>query len=1106
MMAWSGAFALIFGLVPLCAEGQAQITFPLTASEYLPACACNSDFREGWVEAYDRCMRGAVTSCKQCPHQEKCSKIDTVVGDGRRAFTGDCDVISRAQGACNSPEKASLSYPGSIAIDDVGNLYIADFGNNRVRVVMGQEVYTLAGTGEVGFSGDGGPGPSARLRHPEGIAVRRLSTGSIQVCFSDFSNQRVRCLVQNSDGIWIISTLIGTGVRGETTFCEPFCGPLEMHLNNPRALAFTEAQDLYVVDSGNAKVKRLSADGQFFNTFLGFKPSSGGVSSFLRSQALNPLPGTWAERNEDVVIDSLYTLSVDREQNIWLADSSTSRLLKAPTMPQPEIRIAGMPGALVRSFQLHFSVSYQDKISNTMIILERLLTWLKFLEKIDEDPFVSNITRYYEGYTYWMYGQGVVQNKCQQRSSCPAIPAEEAVFQSVMGLCFDVASNIYISDTQSSELLSLEQSLGAGALESTGPRVTLESCPCLKYWVDTEEQQIGSQNSPYPKEQCADNPAYPDAQYPPGHPRAGQRLNCTVTNYCGLPYQSDVTEWCMINRSATGTGTGGEACRGGDARFCAKIGPGVTWREVPNGVLLGNEIRSLKRISFRGSEVNSDYPGLLERLPDLVTQDLWLMESFDDLRQWSILLGFRDEGEGGAPVGCGEDICCGLNSTPSLQVYRDIYPNARDCFFRNATEIDIFTTFYKQEDRPITLIWNALLSYSISESNTDEEQRSLDDCRNRCAQSWECVAWMATASSDTYCTFYTSTHPYTVYAMDRNQLAGLTAAQQRGLFRGPIKPRTRLYGNYEDLYVGTGSKDLIRGPIDTAGLLLDDCMDLCIQELECHSIAFPGCYLLNKRFFDSELEPVGTGFRQVQANQTLMFVKGQRDRKVEDVAGQHRVDSFRADDDELASRALLNRPSSCLQDSQGSLVFADTWNHRIRRISSLFPGCSFNSLLPVDDTKAYSDQLGVINSYCTNSTSMSTLMATLQRDVVERRNLDSMNSQFCNFVYTPDPTFLEGYTTNMIVLCKVCGELLPAERPALCPSQEMCDCRAKIEEAVWLTAYQNCPATNSYFDPWHRWISGYISCLADGNAEATTWWTDASKRASLLDRLRSYTR
>ena len=107
--------------------------------------------------------------------------VTTVAGSGYRGFSGDGGPATQAR----------LNHPVAVAVDDQGNLYIADTENNRVRMVdTGGVIRTIAGDGMAGFEGDGGPALQARLRWPAALAVDSL--GNVYV--ADRDNHRVRVL------------------------------------------------------------------------------------------------------------------------------------------------------------------------------------------------------------------------------------------------------------------------------------------------------------------------------------------------------------------------------------------------------------------------------------------------------------------------------------------------------------------------------------------------------------------------------------------------------------------------------------------------------------------------------------------------------------------------------------------------------------------------------------------------------------------------------------------------------------------------------------------------------------------------------------------------
>ena len=104
---------------------------------------------------------------------------------------------------------ASLYGPQGLALDTSGNIYVADARNNRIRKITKSTgiITTVAGTGTAGYSGNGGPAIAATLRYPIGVAVDSL--GNIFV--ADFFNYAIRKITKSTG---IITTVAGTGLKG----------------------------------------------------------------------------------------------------------------------------------------------------------------------------------------------------------------------------------------------------------------------------------------------------------------------------------------------------------------------------------------------------------------------------------------------------------------------------------------------------------------------------------------------------------------------------------------------------------------------------------------------------------------------------------------------------------------------------------------------------------------------------------------------------------------------------------------------------------------------------------------------------------------------------
>ena len=153
---------------------------------------------------------------------------------------------------------ANLYSPSAIAVDAGGNLYIADRDNNRIRRVdSGGTISTLAGTGERGYSGDGGPATGARLNRPSGVAVDEAG----YVYVADSGNHAVRRI----DLTGTIAAFAGTGARGYGGDGGP---AIEAQQDSPFGVAADAVGHVYVADFGNHAVRRIDLTGAIA-TFAG---------------------------------------------------------------------------------------------------------------------------------------------------------------------------------------------------------------------------------------------------------------------------------------------------------------------------------------------------------------------------------------------------------------------------------------------------------------------------------------------------------------------------------------------------------------------------------------------------------------------------------------------------------------------------------------------------------------------------------------------------------------------------------------------------------------------------------------------------------------------
>jgi uncharacterized protein YjiK len=219
--------------------------------------------------------------------------ISTVAGDGGGGYSGDGGKATSAE----------IFGPFGVALDASGNIYIADYYNNRVRrVTTAGIISTVAGNGTGGYSGDGGAATSAELSHPSGVTVD--SAGNFYI--ADQTNNRIRKVTTTG----IISTVAGNGTQG---YSGDGGAATSAELNQPYGVTVDSAGNIYIADFLNNRVRKVTVSTGKISTVAG--DGTGGYSG----------DGGAATSAE---LDGPTNVAVDSAGNIYIADSDNNRIRK----------------------------------------------------------------------------------------------------------------------------------------------------------------------------------------------------------------------------------------------------------------------------------------------------------------------------------------------------------------------------------------------------------------------------------------------------------------------------------------------------------------------------------------------------------------------------------------------------------------------------------------------------------------------------------------------------------------------------------------------------------------------------------------------------------
>jgi trimeric autotransporter adhesin len=393
--------------------------------------------------------------------------IYTVAGDGTSGYSGDGVPATSAE----------LNSPQGVAVDPAGNLVIADVDNDRVRVVAastgtfyGQamtagDIYTVAGDGVLGYSGDGGPATSAELSGPEGVAVD--PAGNLVI--ADSGNNVLR-VVAASTGTFYgqamtagdIYTVAGDGTAGYSGDGGPAAAA---ELSLPQGVAVDAAGNLVIGDSGNERVRVVAAS---TGTFYGQAMTAGDIYTVAgdgtRGYSGNGGPAASAELNVPAGV------AVDAAGNLVIGDSGNDRVrvVAASTgtfygqaMTAGDIytvagdgthKSSGNGGLAVNAELAHAPISGASDVavdSGNYVVVQNNRAW--FICETAGTYFGRAMTA---GDIYSVAGDGAVGN------SGDGGPAASAELNSPSGVAVDPAGNLVIADSKNNRVQVVAASTG----------------------------------------------------------------------------------------------------------------------------------------------------------------------------------------------------------------------------------------------------------------------------------------------------------------------------------------------------------------------------------------------------------------------------------------------------------------------------------------------------------------------------------------------------------------------------------------------------------------------------------------------------------------------
>ena len=355
--------------------------------------------------------------------------IRTLAGTGVKGFSGDGFDATKAQ----------LSSPVDLAVDRAGNIYIADASNNRIRKLTLSTgiISTVAGTGGKVYNGDNIDATTAAINGPEGVGVDGV--GNIYI--TDTENHRIRKVTASTGKI---TTIAGTGFKG---FSIDGTNATLANLQRPSSVAVDAAGNIYIADTRNYRIRKVSASTGIISTVAGTGTAGftgdGGLAT--NATLYNPL-----------------AVATDKDGNVYIADTLNHCIRKVTVSTGIITTIAGRG---TRGFN-------GDNIdAQTALLRDPKGVSVDSLGNV----YIADSNNYRIRKVLASTGKIVtVAGTGTMGFSGDGVNATSAELNYVAGIVVDAANNFYIADTNNHRVRSL-----TGATRTSSPTAAPNTEPIL---------------------------------------------------------------------------------------------------------------------------------------------------------------------------------------------------------------------------------------------------------------------------------------------------------------------------------------------------------------------------------------------------------------------------------------------------------------------------------------------------------------------------------------------------------------------------------------------------------------------------------------------------